>query len=88
MGTPHRGAENAAVLQRIVRAVVPGPPAPFLRELTPHSSLLQQINDNFRSSGKDLVLVSFYETLRTQIGLFNYVSRPSRYLCYLNEFSR
>ena len=70
LATPHRGANNAKTLNRILSSAPLGaPPKTYIADLDTHSSTLQDINEQFRSVCGDLALFSFFETLRTSFGL-------------------
>ena len=69
LATPHRGAGDAKLLNLILEA------SPFstskkeyIAQLEPTSSMLQDINDQFSKMCSNLVLVSFYETMKTVFG--------------------
>ena len=66
LATPHGGASDAKLLNSILET------SPFstsrkeyIAQLEPTSHMLQDINDQFSRICGELVLVSFYETMRT-----------------------
>ena len=68
--TPHRGAPSATLLKNVLRVTqLTAAPAKYIEELAPDSALIEHINESFRNAGKDLELVSFYETESTKVGL-------------------
>lgn len=77
LGTPHRGADNAQMLQNILRVSLRGPPKAYVDDLMRNSAMLQAINEEFRHVQENLKLVSFYETLKTKIGPLATVSTAS-----------
>lgn len=68
LGTPHRGADNAKTLQRLVRLVLARPAKGYLDDLARNSTALQEINESFRHVSENLKIASFYETRETYIG--------------------
>ncbi|KAH8879232.1 hypothetical protein GQ53DRAFT_800306 [Thozetella sp. PMI_491] len=85
LGTPHRGSDMASILENML--VVTWGRKPFVTDLTPNSSAMEQINDEFRHVAPDLRLWSFYETLPISAGMVNriIVERSSATLGYHNE---
>ncbi|KAJ6790358.1 hypothetical protein PWT90_08554 [Aphanocladium album] len=59
LATPHRGADSAKLLKKILRVAYD---RPYVGDLSPSSSAIQVINDEFRHVSADLGLWSFYET--------------------------
>lgn len=85
LGTPHRGSDLAAILNRL--SIVAWGSKPFVSDLIPESSTLRDINDTFRHYASDLRLWSFYETLPMKPRVLNkiVVERHSATLGYPNE---
>ncbi|KAB5530436.1 NACHT and WD domain-containing protein, variant [Coniochaeta sp. 2T2.1] len=90
LATPHRGAEHAKVLNNILSAAPFGaPPKAYVAELERQSSSISDINENFRQQCEELSLVSFYETLKTNMHVSKVliVEKDSAVLGYPNEVS-
>ena len=90
LATPHRGAHYAKVLNNILSTVALGaPPKAYVEDLDTHSRTLQDINEQFRTLCGDLSLVSFFETLKTSIGITRslIVEKESGVLGYPQEIS-
>ena len=69
LATPHRGAHYAKMLNNILSTAPLGaPPKAYIADLDSQSSALQDINEQFRTSCGGLALVSFFETLKTNVG--------------------
>lgn len=85
LATPHRGADHAQLLTRIL-SVTSGP-RPFVTDLHRNSLATQSINDEFPQHCRDLQLYSFYETLPTSYGVGKslIVDKDSATLGYPNE---
>ncbi|KAI1759681.1 hypothetical protein GGR53DRAFT_130182 [Hypoxylon sp. FL1150] len=85
LGTPHRGSDLAAILQRL--SVIAWGSKPFVADLIPHSSMLTEINDTFRHYASGLRLWSFYETLPVKPRWLNkiVVEKQSATLGYPDE---
>jgi len=60
MGTPHRGSDLAALLNKVLWISLSS--KGFVKQLNVRSDLIQGINDHFRDRTKSLQLVSFYES--------------------------
>jgi WD40 repeat protein len=67
LATPHRGADLAQLLTRIL-SLSPGQ-RPFVGDLHRNSFATQSINDEFPHYCQELQLYSFYETLPTSYGV-------------------
>ena len=79
LGTPHRGAQYAKVLNNILSTAPLGaPPKAYVADLTTQSPALQDINEQFRTACEGLALISFFETLKTSIGVTKILVRPFR----------
>lgn len=94
LATPHRGAQYAKILSSILAtAPFAGPSKAYLADLENHSVALQDINEQFRTVCGDLSLMSFFETLKTNLmgkGLFVeklLVEKDSAVLGYPREMS-
>ena len=88
LATPHRGADLAQVLSRILN-VSPGART-FVKDLHRNSLATQSINEEFPQYSQDLRLYSFYETLPMAFGLGKslVVEKDMAVLGYPNEQSR
>jgi pimeloyl-ACP methyl ester carboxylesterase len=70
LATPHRGAQYARMLNNILSTTAIGPGSkPYVSELERQSTIIQDVNENFRQHCHKLKLVSFYETLKTSFPL-------------------
>lgn len=89
LATPHRGSDSAQQLSNILKASVSHGSKAYIGDLEPGSGALQSINEDFRHYSNDLQLRSFYETLKTQIGMSStlIVDKESATLGYPNEKS-
>ena len=67
LATPHRGADLAQTMTRILQ-MVPGN-RPFVQDLNRNALATQSINDEFPQHCQDLQLFSFYETLPMNYGV-------------------
>ncbi|KAL9603105.1 MAG: hypothetical protein Q9179_002320 [Wetmoreana sp. 5 TL-2023] len=85
LATPHRGADLAQVLSRVLN-LSPGA-RPFVRDLHRNSLATQSINDEFPQYSQGLQLYSFYETLPMGHGLGKslIVEKDAAVLGYTNE---
>ena len=68
LATPHRGSTFAAMLNNILRASPGGSAKNYVAELERQSGSVQDINELFRNICGDLKLVSFHETMKTNVG--------------------
>lgn len=68
LGTPHKGSDSAQTLNNILRTIPGFSAKNYVAELENNSNSLQDINEQFRNICGDLELVSFYETLKTNLG--------------------
>jgi len=89
LATPHRGADIAALLSNMLKASVLHGEKPFVADLERNSITISSINEEFRHYAHDLQLLSFYETLKTNLGVSSslIVSQDSATLGYPNERS-
>ncbi|KFY44177.1 hypothetical protein V494_01601 [Pseudogymnoascus sp. VKM F-4513 (FW-928)] len=70
ISTPHRGTGLAEMLNRILSAsVFNHTPKQYINELRENSPTLEEINESFRHHAPSLRIFSFYETLRTPVGI-------------------
>jgi len=69
LATPHRGAGLASVLSNMLRAAGMFNTKPFLADLEKNSLGLDIINDDFRHYADEVRLLSFYETLKLNLGV-------------------
>ncbi|KAL9613168.1 MAG: hypothetical protein Q9167_002288 [Letrouitia subvulpina] len=68
LATPHRGSNYAHLLNRMLAASPLGTAQKeYITQLEATSSTVQDINDQFRKLCIDLLLVSFYETVKTKL---------------------
>ncbi|KAJ9609217.1 hypothetical protein H2200_006989 [Cladophialophora chaetospira] len=86
LSTPHRGSNLAQTLGLVLKLAFQ-PDRAFIAELTPDSSAIEDINEQFRHVAKKLSIISFYETLPTFIGV-TIVTKDSALLGYDKEDSR
>lgn len=70
LATPHRGANNAQMLNNILRASPLHNTRQFVADLDPNSGSLEDINEDFYHycQGARVCLFSFYETAATNVG--------------------
>ncbi|KAI9719880.1 MAG: hypothetical protein M1828_006010 [Chrysothrix sp. TS-e1954] len=87
LATPHRGADLAQLLKRIL-SLFSGS-RPFVDDLNRNSPAIQSINDEFPQYCQHLQLYSFYETLPTNYGIGKglVVEKDLAVLGYSNERS-
>jgi WD40 repeat protein len=85
LATPHRGADLAAILSKLL--TVSSGARPFVQDLHRKSLATQTINDEFPRYCQQLQLFSFYETLPTNYGFGRglIVDKDSAVLGYANE---
>ncbi|KAK8852144.1 Vegetative incompatibility protein HET-E-1 [Apiospora arundinis] len=69
LATPHKGSQLAQTLNTILKAAPGGGSKAFVADLEKNSGALQDINEQFRHMCGGLELVSFYETMKTSIGV-------------------
>lgn len=60
LGTPHRGADLARVLNRLLNITFAR--QIFVDQLCPNSEVISEINDAFRDRSLQLDLISYYES--------------------------
>jgi hypothetical protein len=65
LGTPHRGADLANTLNRILRVSFSS--SSFVKQLKPNSDAIKSINNNFVHRARGLTLVSYFETQNTRV---------------------
>ena len=69
LATPHRGADSAQLLSNLLRMTVSHGYKAYVENLMPNSDAIQVINDGFRHVYQGVQLWSFFETLKTGLGL-------------------
>jgi len=71
LGTPHRGADLAKMLKRLLDASFSE--SRFVKDLLPNSQIIKEINDAFPERAQTLQLASFSEsTAMTFVGVLIY----------------
>ncbi|KAJ9639626.1 hypothetical protein H2204_003696 [Knufia peltigerae] len=91
LSTPHRGSNLAEALNKILSAcILTLAPKEYVSELRINSPTLQEINEQFRNLAPKLSIVSFFETLKTSIGLSRMMvlQKDSSILGYPGEISK
>lgn len=68
LSTPHQGTDLASTLKNVL-AVSSFSSHHYLNDLSTKSVSIRLLNDDFGRLARDLPIVSFYETLKTSIGL-------------------
>lgn len=87
LATPHRGSDYAAVLNNIITMSGFISSRDYVKDLTTGSSSAQLINEEFGKYAHDLPIFSFYETLRTNVGLTSaLVVKPDSAVLGANPF--
>ena len=78
LSTPHRGSSHAGSLKNLLSVMIGTPNKAYVTELESNSTSIRDINEQFRSVGKNLRLVSMYETLPTRVfpGIKKLVRKP------------
>ena len=69
LATPHRGADSAQLLSNLLRLTPTHGPKPYVDSLIPNSEAIQVINDEFRHVYQGTQLWSFFETVKSSLGL-------------------
>jgi WD40 repeat protein len=88
LATPHRGADLAETLNKVLSTSVFGySPKEYVAELTRKSPTIDDLNEAFRHHAPKLRIFSFYETLATRIGPVStmVVDKPSAVMGYAGE---
>lgn len=67
LATPHRGSQSAQLLNNVLQ--LSGGVKSYVENLIPNSEAIQTINDQFRHVHQDIQLWSFFETVKTSLGL-------------------
>ena len=67
--TPHRGSDNAALLNHILSVTIGASSKVYVAELEQSSTSIHTLNEQFRSNCGNLHLVSLYETLPTKLAM-------------------
>ncbi|KAI9774250.1 MAG: hypothetical protein M1839_001752 [Geoglossum umbratile] len=90
LGTPHRGAQYAKMLNNILSiAPLGAPPKGYIADLDIISGALRDTNEQFRTICEGFSLVSFFETQKTSFGVTKIyiVEKDSGVLGYPQETS-
>ncbi|KAH0556465.1 hypothetical protein GP486_005630 [Trichoglossum hirsutum] len=89
LATPHRGSDLAEILNSILRISISHTARPYVADIERNSGLIQSINEEFRHYYGDLELWSFYETVKTNLGVAGalIVNKDSATLGYREEKS-
>ena len=66
LGTPHRGADSAQLLRKLLSVTSN---KAYVEDLAPGSMSTQLINDEFRNAYQGVQLWSFFETVSTSMGI-------------------
>ncbi|KAK4151819.1 hypothetical protein C8A00DRAFT_35538 [Chaetomidium leptoderma] len=69
LGTPHRGSDSAKLLNSLLRASTILSPKQYVADIARSSGAVTVINDEFRFFADDLHIWSFYETIKTRVGI-------------------
>jgi WD40 repeat protein/pimeloyl-ACP methyl ester carboxylesterase len=90
LATPHRGSDSASLLNNLLSASGVLSARQYVTDLGRNSLSLQIINDEFKKYANDVELWSFYETVKTRLGLKSaiIVERDSAVLGYGSERSQ
>ncbi|OIW31154.1 hypothetical protein CONLIGDRAFT_653742 [Coniochaeta ligniaria NRRL 30616] len=91
MATPHRGADLAETLNRVLSSSIFGhSPREYIAELAKNSPTIDDLNESFRHHAAKLHIFSFYETLGTSVGPVTtmILGKQSSLLGYQNETSQ
>ncbi|KAK9778605.1 putative NACHT and WD domain protein [Seiridium cardinale] len=87
LATPHRGSDYAAILNNILNVSGIMSSRHYISDIMTGSASSQLINEEFAERADDLMIYSFYETLRMNLGITSamIVERSSAILGYKNE---
>jgi WD40 repeat protein/pimeloyl-ACP methyl ester carboxylesterase len=90
LGTPHRGSDSASLLNNLLSASGVLSARQYVTDLGRNSLSLQIINDEFKKYANDVEIWSFYESVKTSLGLKSaiIVERDSAILGYESERSQ
>lgn len=69
LATPHRGSDSATLLNNILRATPFRNSKQYVTDIARNSTALSVINDEFRLLGDEVHIWSFYETMKSRVGL-------------------
>ncbi|KAK3294140.1 uncharacterized protein B0H64DRAFT_399777 [Chaetomium fimeti] len=89
LATPHHGSDYANLLNSILRASTILSPKQYVADIARDSAAITLINDEFEPYVEDLRTWSFYETIKTRIGV-NYgmvVEKSSAVIGHKNEIT-
>lgn len=67
LATPHRGSQSAQLLGNVLQ--LSGGTKSYVENLIPNSEAIHTINDQFRHVYNDVQLWSFFETVKTSLGI-------------------
>ena len=89
LATPHRGTNLAEILNRVLTVSFQSPKN-FITDLKNNSTTLEELNEQFRHVAPRLSIVSFYETLATNVGptKLQVLEKDSSILEYPKEISK
>lgn len=74
MATPHKGSVLAKSLKRVFKILgIATSDKQYVDELVPYSKALENMNVRFKELASTIHIVSFYERLKTKIGLWKKV---------------
>ncbi|KAE9379835.1 hypothetical protein N431DRAFT_476914 [Stipitochalara longipes BDJ] len=89
LATPHRGTPIAEIFDGISGKNIPA--RTFIAEMRPNSAALEELNEKFCHDASNLLIFSFYETRKTEIGTgmsrLLVVGKDSAVLGYQGEIS-
>ncbi|KAK3947133.1 hypothetical protein QBC32DRAFT_98334 [Pseudoneurospora amorphoporcata] len=87
LATPHRGSDYAAILNKILTISGVLSPRQYITDLTTGSTTIQLINAEFGKYAHEIPIFSFYEALKTSLGVSSVfiVEKDSAILGYKNE---
>ncbi|KAH8881349.1 hypothetical protein GQ53DRAFT_848361 [Thozetella sp. PMI_491] len=92
LATPHRGAQVAQLLNKILQSVIITNTKQYVSDLLPTSSVLENQAESFRHIAHKFKIMSFYETQPTAIGFKNtkimLLGKETSVLGYPDEISR
>jgi hypothetical protein len=90
LATPHRGAQIAQLLNRVLQSIITYSRKQFVADLIPSSAILDGQQESFRHIAKKFKLMSFYETKPTPIGVksIRLLGKDTSVMGYPDEVSR
>jgi hypothetical protein len=70
LGTPHRGADLTTILKSLLNVTFSD--AKFVKDLSPDSQSIKEINDAFGERSKGIELASFWESIgKPVVGVYS-----------------